>query len=105
MYIRPGITWLVSVTIYIIVHFSITINSHPPRQSLRKKIFFNRLGGMLIEQIFELRRPNRPPGRTCSPKTGYFHDKTNISKENLRVDLLLKYCRKQCTSIPYFTYT
>ena len=35
-------------------------------------------------------------------RTGYFHDKTKIFKENLRVDhyLLLKYCRKQCTLLP-----
>ena len=31
--------------------------------------------------------------------TGYFHDKTKISKENLRMDyyLQLKYCWRQCT--------
>ena len=36
---------------------------------------------MLIEQIidFELRGPG-PLGRTCTPKTGYFDDKTKISK-------------------------
>ena len=58
----------------------------------------NVLGGMLIEQIFELRSPG-PPGRTCTPITGYFHDKTIISEEYVRVDyyLLLKYCRRQCT--------
>ena len=52
---------------------------------------------MLIEQIikFELRWP-RPPNRTCTPTTGYFHDKTKIFKENLRVDyyLHLKYLQK-----------
>ena len=39
---------------------------------------------MLIEQIidFELRRPG-PPGRTYAPTTGYFHDKTKVSKEFL----------------------
>ena len=55
---------------------------------------------MLIEQIieFELRRP-RPPGRTCAPITDKLHDKTKISKKNLRADyyLLLEYCRRQCT--------
>ena len=53
---------------------------------------------MLIEQIFELRGPGAP-GRICSPITGCFHDKTTISKENIRLDccLLLKYCRRQCT--------
>ena len=58
---------------------------------------------MLIEQIieFELRVP-KPPGRTFTPITGYFHDKTKISQKNLRVDcyLLLKYCRRQCTLLP-----
>ena len=48
---------------------------------------------MLIEQIIELQlRGPGTPGLTCTPITGYFHDKTKISKENLRVDfyLLLK---------------
>ena len=41
---------------------------------------------MLIEQIieFELNGP-RPPGRTYTPITGKLHEKTKISKENLRV--------------------
>ena len=41
---------------------------------------------MLIEQIVELqlRRPG-PLGLTCTSITGYFHDKTKIFKENLRV--------------------
>ena len=57
---------------------------------------------MLIEQIieFDLRFEGlRPPGRTCTPKTGYFYDKTKISKENIRVGhyLLVKYCKRQCT--------
>ena len=53
---------------------------------------------MLIEQIFELRVPG-PPGRTCTPIDGYFHDKTIISEEYVSVEyyLLLKYCRRQCT--------
>ena len=53
---------------------------------------------MLVEQIvnFEIRGPG-PPGRTCTPTTAYFHDKTKISKENLRVYhyLCLKFCRGQ----------
>ena len=55
---------------------------------------------MLIEQIIELQlRGPEPPGRTCTPITGYFHDKTKISKENLQVDyyLLLKCYERQCT--------
>ena len=60
---------------------------------------------MLIEQIVELQlRGPRPPGLTCDSITGYFHDKTKISKENLRVgfclDLLLKCCTRQCTLFP-----
>ena len=56
---------------------------------------------MLIEQIFELSGPG-PPGRICIPITGCFHDKTIISKENIRVDCYsrLKYCRRQCTILP-----
>ena len=60
---------------------------------------------MLIERIieFELRGPG-PPGHSCTPITVYFYDKTKIRKKNLAVDyyLLLKYCRRQCTSLlPY----
>ena len=47
----------------------------------------------MIEQIVELQwREPGPPGLTCTSITGYFHNKTKISKENLRVDfhLLLK---------------
>ena len=55
---------------------------------------------MLIEQITELEwRVPGPLGRTCTPTTDYFYDKTIISNENLCVDyyILLKYCRRQCT--------
>ena len=53
---------------------------------------------MLIERIIELQLRG-PPGRTCTLKTGYCHDKTKISKKNPRVDyyLLLKCCKRQCT--------
>ena len=53
---------------------------------------------MLIGQIFELRGPGSA-GRIYTPTTGCFHDKTVISKENIRLDcyLLQKYCRRQCT--------
>ena len=45
---------------------------------------------MLIEQTIELQlRGPGPPGRTNTPITGYFYDKTKISKENLRVDYYL----------------
>ena len=55
---------------------------------------------MLIEQIIELQlRGPGPPGRTCTLETGYFHDKTKISEENLWVDyyVLLKCCKWKCT--------
>ena len=55
---------------------------------------------MLIEQIIEVQlRGLGPPGRTCTPITGCFHYKTNISKKNLPVDyyLQLKCCKRQCT--------
>ena len=50
---------------------------------------------MFIEQIIQFQLRSRgSPGSACTPITGYFHDKTKISKENLQVDyyLLLKYC-------------
>ena len=52
---------------------------------------------MLIEQIvkFQWRGPG-PPGLTCTSITGYFHDKTKIAKENLRVGFYL--LQKGCTS-------
>ena len=51
---------------------------------------------MLIEQIIEFKlRGLGPLNRTCTPTTRYFHVKTKISQENLRVDyLLLKYLQK-----------
>ena len=63
---------------------------------------------MLIKQIIEFELRGRGPPkfsktftRTCTPTTGYFYEKTKISKENLRVDyyLQLKYCKRQCTLI------
>ena len=55
---------------------------------------------MLIERIIKLQLKGPGlPGRTCTPITDYCHDKTKISKENLRVDyyLLLKCCKRQST--------
>ena len=63
---------------------------------------------MLIEQIieFHLRRPG-PPGRTCTFIIAWFHDKTKIFKENLRVDyyLQLKYCWRQCSLTSFLGQT
>ena len=98
----PAITWLVGVTIYCTFCNN---NSPPPRQFLCYKILLKKISnskGMHIEQNFELRGLG-PHGRTCStPITGYFHDKTKIFLESLRMDcyLLLKYCRRQCASLP-----
>ena len=58
---------------------------------------------MVIEQIVELQwRGPGPPGLTFTSITGYFHDKTKISTENLRVGyhFLLKRCTRQCTLLP-----
>ena len=57
---------------------------------------------MLIEKITEFKlRGSGILSRTCAPTTCHFHDKTNISKKNFRMDyyLVLKYCRSQCTSL------
>ena len=48
---------------------------------------------MLIEQFIEFKL--RGPGLsdlTCTPTTGYFHDKTKVSKEYFRVDYFTIYC-------------
>ena len=38
---------------------------------------------MLIEQTIDLQlRGPGPPGQTCTPISGYFYDKTKLSKEN-----------------------
>ena len=59
---------------------------------------------MLIKQIVELQWGGGPgpSGLTCTSITGYFHDKTKISQENLRVGfhLLLKCYTRQCTLLP-----
>ena len=57
---------------------------------------------MLIEQTVKLQlRGPGPSGRTNTPITGYFYDKTKICKENFRVDyLLLKCSKKQCALLP-----
>ena len=45
---------------------------------------------MLIEQIIEFKlRESRFPGRTCTPTTCYFHDKTKISKRKSASGLVI----------------
>ena len=55
---------------------------------------------MLIEQIIEFElRESGPPSRICTPTT----DKTKIygkSSSGLFFYLLVKCCRRQCTSLP-----
>ena len=42
---------------------------------------------MVIEQIIEFElRMSGPLSRACTPTSGYFYDKTKISRENLRLD-------------------
>ena len=59
---------------------------------------------MLIELIIEFKwKGPRPPGRTCTPTTGYFYDKIGICKKNHRLIELLftaKICSNQCTLLP-----
>ena len=96
-----AITWFVGVFKVSTAHLSITIfnNSFYAAKYFLKKLATVR--GMLIGQIFEL-RGHGPPGRICTPIPGCFHDKTIISKKNIRLDCcsLLKHCRRQCTLLP-----
>ena len=56
---------------------------------------------MLIEQIVELQlRGPGPLGLTCTSITGYFHDKTKISKENLSSTAKMLHATMHLTS-PY----
>ena len=47
---------------------------------------------MLIEQIIEFQsRGPGPPDCTCTPTTGYFHDKTKISRKIF--EWIIIYCQ------------
>ena len=62
---------------------------------------------MLIEQIIEFEwRGLGPLDRTYTLTIGYFHVKTKISQENLRVDyyLLLKYLQNLTPNTKSYTY-
>ena len=69
-------------------------------QNIKKKIAMKNADRANYIEL-QLRGPGSP-GRTCTSITGYLHDKTKISKKNLRVDyyLLLKCCKRQCTLLP-----
>ena len=100
----PAISWLVSETIYCTIFQQQFSNSPPPRQFFAQNTFKkHQPWKMLNEQIIELQlRGPGPPSLTCISITGYFHDKTKISNENLRVGfhLQLKCCTRQCTLFP-----
>ena len=58
---------------------------------------------MLIEQIIEFELKGLgPPGRTCTLTTGYFHNKTKISREKSSSESLFaaKIFRRQCILLP-----
>ena len=83
-----AVTWFVGVAIYCTFFNN---NSPPPRQFLCNKKLLKK---------FSFSNGN---DRICTPITVFFfHDKTIISKENIRLDcyLLLKYCRRRCTLLP-----
>ena len=67
---------------------------------MRKNTFEKKkVGEMLIEQIIEYEWWGLGPlDRTCTLTTGYFHFKTKISKENLRMD----YCLLGCIVFDFF---
>ena len=61
---------------------------------------------MLIEQIIELQLRGLDPGRTYTPITGYFHDKTKISEEKLQVDYYLPLkCSQRQSTLLFPTWT
>ena len=100
----PPITWLVDVTIYSTIfqkQFSI---SPPTSPAFTYKIVFKKIspGKCWLNESLNFNWGSWAPWRTGTPITGYFHDKTKISKENLRVDyyLLLKCSQRQCTLLP-----
>ena len=95
----PAITWLISVAIYCTIFNNISvIHLHLPSfyaQNTLKKL------ALKNADFINFNRGPGPPGRICTPITGYFHDKTKIFKENLRVDYysLLKCSQRQSTSL------
>ena len=67
-------------------------NNHSPRQVLRDQNTFGKKisKGNAYRKIIEFAwREHGPPGRTCTPTTGYFYDKTKILKDYLRVDCFI----------------
>ena len=84
----PGNT-MASRCNHLLHHFQVTIHLHLA-SFFATKYFKTKLPEKnALEQIikFELRGLG-PLGRICTSATNYFHDKTKISKENLRVDVL-----------------
>ena len=57
---------------------------------------------MFIEQTIKFEfRGLVPLGRLCIPATGYFYDKTKISKKNLRADYYQEKNSSCCTVFLY----
>ena len=80
---------------HLLYGFLITIHLHLASFCAKEYFWKTKLlGEMLIEQIIEFEwRGLGLFERTCTLTTGYFHVKTEIAKESLRVDyyLLLKF--------------
>ena len=100
----PTITWLVGVTIYCTI-FQKQISISPPTSPVfTHKILKKTLAMENADWTNHWTSIERAwaPWQTCTPITGYFHDKTKISKENLPMGyyLLLKCSQRQRTLLP-----
>ena len=100
----PAITWLVDVTIHCTI-FQKQFSISPPTSPVLRTKYFKK--SLAMENADWTSHWTSIEGawaswRTCTPITGYFHDKRKTSKENLRevYYLLLKCSQRQCTSLP-----
>ena len=93
---------LVSRRDHLLYHFSIAIHLHLSNY-YATKYFWNKLakGNVRWTNYWISIEGAWAPWQCMCSTTGYFHEKTKISEENIRVDyyLLLKYCRRQCPKI------
>ena len=84
---------MVSKRNYLLFHFSITIYLHLASfyATILYSTFENKSarGNAHWTNYWLWIEGLGPTGRTCTPTTGYFHDKTKIFKEYLQVDYLL----------------
>ena len=100
----PAITWLVDVTIYCTI-FQKQFSISPPTSPVcRHKILFKKIsrGKSWLNESLNFNWGAWASWRKCTPIASYFHDKTKISKENLRVDyyLLLKCSQSRVVNGP-----